>query len=269
MRNMALASAAALIAGSGMISGVAAGENVAADHGSTETLQLPRCAKPVGTVALLHGGVDRFGEMWPHSPPERAQQEKGSLSGTVAPVDAISILDAIIARSGCFRVVGQEGRTAMSRRKGPEANGGNSAPLASASAGSVPDYTLTVVVVGENEYSVRAPASFGNPNGVPQVSSEDFSTRAALTLVAARSNSSAGVATGLARRSDPADRFAGVSSLGIGSTDVSSSGEIATIEAAALVDAFSKLLPQLEAVRERRISVDFVTLEGVRENGSD
>jgi len=124
--------------------------------------------------------------------------------------------------------------------------------------GVAPDYLLLVGVVASEEEVAGASGSFGNPGGMiyPEVSSH-----ASLTLLAAKSDHPEGAAAGSAH-CKRLDCLTHLSALGLDSAGATNSRSLVGAELAALLDAYSKLVPQVKGVREGRAVATAVAPSG-------
>lgn len=220
-----------------------------------EAMELPRCSAPVGTVALVEAKkqVNASGQLSPGLQAflQMARAQQG-LSTAVA--DPIPLLKLIMAQSNCFQVVDRgEGFDALQRERAL-ASGGQ---VAGAGAGAtlIPaDYLLTAEVVYQDENAGSRGGALGGLGGglggLVGVKQKKLETQTLLRLTSVKKGTQEAIASGSARKRDLKVLAGGLAGLGLGIAGANESTDIAKVTSAALLDAYSKMVPQVEAVKK-------------------
>ena len=220
-----------------------------------EAMDLPRCSAPVGTVALVEAKkqVNASGQLSPGLQAflQMARAQQG-LSTAVA--DPIPLLRLIMAKSGCFQVLDRgEGFDALQRERAL-ASSGQVAGSAAAATLVPADYLLTAEVVYQDENAGSRGGALGGLGGglggLVGVKQKKLETQTLLTLTSVKKGTQEAIASGSARKRDLKVIGGGLAGLGLGLAGGNESTDIAKVTSAALLDAYSKLVPQVEAVKK-------------------
>lgn len=218
-----------------------------------ETMQIPHCPAPLGTVALVE--AKRSDNASGQLPPglaammalARAQQGLGG------DVDPVPLMRMIVAQSGCFQVVDRgEGFDALQRERalaaGQQTTGGTPAPTLTPA-----DYLLTATIVYQDEDAGSRGGMFGGLSGMyggaAGIRSKKLETQTMLALTSVKTGIQEAVSTGSARKRDLHILAGGLVGLGIGALGGNDSTDIGKLTAASLIDAYSKLAPQFQSLR--------------------
>jgi len=205
------------------------------------TPELPRCAAPIGTVAIQE--------------PQRAWWTELGLNSPE------SLIKLMAARSNCLRVVDRNGGLAMRNTEAGLGNAGDLQRGSNVGGGQVraADYFIIPDIVNSNQNSggraigaalgAFAPRGFGSVLG--GLSTKSSEAQAILTLVNARTTEQEYVAEGVAKKTDisfggggggyGAGGFAALAGGGYANTDI---GKVIT---AAYFNAFVDLVGHLQA----------------------
>lgn len=220
-----------------------------------ETMQLPKCDAPIGTVALVEAKKqdNASGQLSPGLAAimNMARAQQGLSTARAEP---IPLLKAIMAQSGCFQVVDRgEGFDALQRERALAAGGQVNGAEPGATIGAA-DYLLTAEVVYQDENAGSRGGGLGGLGGglagLAGLKSKKLESQTMLTLVAVKTGVQEAVATGSARKRDL--KFAGGGLVGLGfGLFGDDSTDIGKVTAAALVDAYAKMVPQVQAARAR------------------
>lgn len=221
-----------------------------------EGMALPKCAAPIGTVALVEAKKqDNASGQLPPGLAAFMNLARAQQGLSTAQAEPIPLLKMIMAESGCLTVVDRgEGFDALQRERalaaGGQVNGaGPAATIAPA------DYLLTAAVVYQDENAGGNGFGLGGLGGglagLAGLKSKKLESQTMLTLVAVKTGVQEAVATGSARKRDLKFAGGGFAGLGFGLFGGGST-DIAKVTAAALLDAYSKMVPQLQASRARQ-----------------
>ena len=234
---------------------LAAGIGLAAGHadaqklgkggiGVDETTEVPRCERPLGTVALVEErSAAGTAENIPPGLAALVRMAEAQNGGSVR-VDPLPLLKLLVSQSKCFLVVDRgEGFDALQRERqlaagGAVAGTGNAATLRAA------DYLLQAKVLYSDSDAGGSGAGLGSmfPGGLG-FKQKVRSSQTLLTLIEVGTGIQQAVATGSARKKDLSiiggglSTNAGVGALG-GTYTSTDMGKITTL---ALLDAFRKL----------------------------
>lgn len=223
--------------------------------GVDETAELPRCERPLGTVALVEEkrSTNASGALPPQFAAllELAERQQG-----LARVDPLPLLKLLAAQSGCFQVVDRgEGFDALQRERAlaagqqlvnGQALGGQTLEAA--------DYMLTANVIYQDERAGGGGGGLGGigggGGGLIGIKSKRLEAQTMLTLVAVKTGIQEAVATGAARKRDIRVLGGGLVGLGIGALAGGyESTDIGKITSLALLDSFRKLIASALAAR--------------------
>ena len=218
--------------------------------GVDETTEVPRCDRPLGTIALIEERA--AGGTAEGIPPGLAvlMRMAEAQNGGSQRVDPLPLLKLLVANSGCFQVVDRgEGFDALQRERqlaagGAVAGANNQATLKAA------DYLLQAKVLYSDNDSGGSGGGLGSmfPGGLG-FKQKVKASQTMLTLVEVKTGIQQAVATGSARKKDlsifggGALTNAGVGALGGAYT----STDMGKITSLAMLDAFRKLTTQAQA----------------------
>ena len=213
--------------------------------GVDETTEVPRCDRPLGTVALVEErSAAGTAEGLPPGLAALVRMAEAQNGGS-ARVDPLPLLKLLVAQSNCFQVVDRgEGFDALQRERqlaagGSVAGANNQATLRAA------DYLLQAKVLYSDNDSGGSGAGLGTmfPGGLG-FKQKVKASQTLLTLVDVKTGIQQAVATGSARKKDLSIVGGGLStSAGIGALGGSyTSTDMGKITTLALLDALRKLL---------------------------
>ena len=229
-----------------------------------ENMELPKCAAPIGTVALVESKKqdNASGQLPPGMAAlmNLARAQQGYSTGTA---DPIPLLKMIMAQSACFQVVDRgEGFDALQRER-MLAAGGQTAGSTSGPTIAAADYMLTAQIGYQDEDAGSRGGAFGGLGGgfggLGGIKQKKLESQTMLTLVSVKTGIQEAVATGSARKRDLKILAGGLTGLGLGLVGAGDSTDIAKVTSAALLDAYAKLVPQVRAVRDRQVTVTTVS----------
>lgn len=212
--------------------------------GIDETTEVPRCDRPLGTVALVEersaaGAAEGI-------PPGLAALVRmaEAQNGGSARVDPLPLLKLLVAQSGCFQVVDRgEGFDALQRERqlaagGAVAGANNQATLRAA------DYLLSAKVLYSDNDSGGGGGGLGSmfPGGLG-FKQKVKASQTMLTLVEVKTGIQQAVATGSARKKDLSIIGGGIlANAGVGALGAAyTSTDMGKITSLALLDAFRKV----------------------------
>lgn len=212
--------------------------------GVDETTEVPRCDRPLGTIALVEersaaGTAEGI-------PPGLAALVRMAemQNGGSARVDPLPLLKLLVAQSGCFQVVDRgEGFDALQRERqlaagGAVANANNQATLRAA------DYLLQAKVLYSDNDSGGNGGGLGSmfPGGLG-FKQKVKASQTMLTLVEVKTGIQQAVATGSARKKDLSLVGGGIlTNAGVGALGGTyTSTDMGKITSLALLDAFRKI----------------------------
>ena len=229
--------------------------------GIDETTEVPRCDRPLGTIALVEERA--AGGPAEGVPPGLAAliRMAEAQNGGGQRVDPLPLLKLLVANSGCFQVVDRgEGFDALQRERqlaaGGAVAGGNSQPTLKAA-----DYLLQAKVLYSDNDSAGSGAGLGSifPGGLG-FKQKVKASQTMLTLIEVKTGIQQAVATGSARKKDLLILGGGVlTNAGIGALGGTyTSTDMGKITSLAMLDALKKLTAQAQA----QLSVAASTLGG-------
>lgn len=209
---------------------------------------IPHCSASYGTVSL----VEDKQVPTPDSalPPQiavmmalaRAQQ------GDSAEVDPLPLLKLLVARSGCFTVVDRGATFNAVQRERELANAGQTGTAAAATI-TPSDYVLVAQLVYANGNAGGAAGGLGALRGAyggfGGATSRTREIQTILTVTAVKTGVQTAVATGSARKKDINWAGAGLAGIAIAGLAGHQNTDMAKMTAAALLDGFNKLIPQM------------------------
>lgn len=217
--------------------------------GIDENTQVPRCDRPLGTVALIE-------ERSAASPADGLPPGMAALvrmaeaqNGGSQRVDPLPLLKLLVAQSGCFQVVDRgEGFDALQRERqlaagGSVAGANNQATLKAA------DYLLQAKVLYSDNDAGGSGGGLGSmfPGGLG-FKQKVKSSQTMLTLVEVKTGIQQAIATGAARKKDLSILGGGLlTNSGIGALGGNyTSTDMGQITSIAMLDAFIKLTTQAQ-----------------------
>ncbi len=221
--------------------------------GVDETSELPRCAQPLGTVALVENrSVAGVEDQLPPGMRALVQLAERQNGGSTAKVDPLPLLKLLTARSGCFEVVERGCAFDALQRERQLAAGGsvaNGAALNQATLRAA-DYLLTAQVLYSDSNARGGGGGVGGTFGsAVGLKTKTLESQTMLTLVNVRTGVQTAVATGAARKRDVTVVGGGLLlSLGVGALGGAyTSTDIGKITSLALLDSFRKLTVDAQA----------------------
>ena len=221
--------------------------------GVDETSDVPQCAQPLGTVALVEDKAPSVDDQLPPGMRALVQMaERQNGGGGPTKVDPLPVLKLLAARSNCFQVV-ERGQAfdALQRERSLAAGGAveNGAALGKATLKAA-DYLLSAQVLYSDANSRGGAGGVGGSFGsAVGLKAKTLESQTMLSLVEVETGIQRAVATGAARKRDITVvgggllLNVGVNALGgaYSSTDI---GKITTL---AMLDAFRKLTVEVRA----------------------
>lgn len=221
--------------------------------GIDETTEVPRCDRPLGTIALVE-------ERSAASPTDGLPAGMAALiqmaeaqNGGGQRVDPLPLLKMLVSQSGCFQIVDRgEGFDALQRERqfaavGSVAGANNQATLKAA------DYLMQAKVVYSDNDSGGSGGGLGSmfPGGLG-FKQKVKASQTMLTLVEVKTGIQQAVATGSARKKDLSILGGGtLTNAGIGALGALggnyTSTDMGKITSLAMLDAFRKLTTQAQS----------------------
>lgn len=208
--------------------------------------KIPQCHTPIGTIALVQEKKQVQQQLLPQFQAlmEMASQQSGAANN----VDPLPLVKVLINQSQCFYIVERgAGFDAIQRER---ALAGNSA---TAPALQPAKYLLTAEVVYQDR---RAGGSMGGLGGLAGAFAggtgfkvNNLETQVLLTLVEVDTGMQRAIASGAARKRDIGLLGAGLLGAGAAALTGYESTDISKITAAAILDAFVKLMPSIEVLQ--------------------
>ncbi|MBX9777779.1 MAG: CsgG/HfaB family protein [Xanthobacteraceae bacterium] len=235
-----------IVAGSAL--GLLAAHPVAAQKlgvggtGVDESVQLPTCEKPIGTVALVQEKPQSDPRMDALPEHLRAMVDLANAQRAGGPsVDPLPLLKLLAARSRCFIVVDRGvGFDALQRERAIAAGQGGATPAPSL---AIATHLLSVSIVYLDAKSRQSAGGVGGFMGGIGFSQKTMEAQALLTLTSVKTGVQDAVASGSARKKDVGILFGGLSDLGVGALGGSyASTDMGKITSLALLDGFRKLV---------------------------
>jgi hypothetical protein len=218
--------------------------------GVDETTEVPRCDRPLGTIALVE-------ERSAASPTDGLPAGMAALirmaeaqNGGSQRVDPLPLLKLLVAQSGCFQIVDRgEGFDALQRERqlaagGSVAGANNQATLKAA------DYLLQAKVLYSDNDSGGSGGGLGSmfPGGLG-FKQKVKASQTMLTLVEVKTGIQQAVATGSARKKDLSITGGGIlTNAGVGALGGNyTSTDMGKITSLAMLDALRKLMTQAQS----------------------
>jgi len=215
--------------------------------------EIPHCPAVLGTVSL----VEEKKASTPNAafPPQIAAfmalaRAQGGMSG--GDVDPIPLLKLLVARSACFSVVDRGAGFNAVQRERELANGNQLTNSATGNGATLTpsDYVLVAQIVYSNENAGGRGGGLGGLGGgyggLGGISSRTKAVQTLLTLTTVKTGVQAAVAERSARKKDLKIGGGGLVGMGIGALGGYQNTAIEQITAAALLDSYGKLVPQLD-----------------------
>ena len=218
--------------------------------GIDENTEVPRCARPLGTIAVVEERA--AGGTAEGIPPGLAalMRMAEAQNGGSQRVDPLPILKLLVSQSGCFQIVDRgEAFDALQRERqlaagGAVAGANNQATLKAA------DYLLQAKVLYSDNDSGGSGGGLGSmfPGGLG-FKQKVKASQTMLTLVEVKTGIQQAVATGSARKKDLSILGGGIlTNAGIGALGGSyTSTDMGKITSLAMLDAFIKLTTQAQS----------------------
>lgn len=217
--------------------------------GIDETTEVPRCERPLGTIALVEErSAASTAEGLPAGMAALIRMAEAQNGGSQR-VDPLPLLKMLVAQSGCFQVVDRGAGFDALQRERELAAGGSVAGASNHATLKAADYLLQAKVVYSDNDSGGSGGGLGSmfPGGLG-FKQKVKASQTMLTLVEVKTGIQQAVATGSARKKDLSILGGGIlTNAGVGalggtytSTDM---GKIASL---AMLDAFSKLTRQAQ-----------------------
>ena len=225
-----------------------------------EAMTVPKCEAPLGTVALVEANkqVNASGQLPPgvEAMMSLARAQQGLSTARAEP---LPLLKMIMAASGCFQIVDRGTGFDALQRERALASGGQVSGAPAGATITPADYLLTAEVVYQDENAGSRGGVLGGLGGLGGglmglaggLKQKKLESQTMLTLVAVKTGVQEAVATGSARKRDLKFLAGGLAGLGAGLLGGDQSTDISKVTAAALLDAFAKLVPQAQASRAR------------------
>lgn len=216
---------------------------------------LEKCATPLGTVSLVEeqkaATPDAILSPQMAAIMALARAQQGMSSATADPMPLLKIL---MTQSRCFRVVDRGAAFNALQREREIAQGQQITP-GNGVAGSTliaSDYVLAVQVIYQDENAGGGGGGGGIGGGFGSalgIKTKRLESQVLMTLTAVRTGEQVAVASGSARKKDT--RFIGGGLVGLGLGAVAGgyeSTDIGKVTAAALLNAYDRLIPQVRVV---------------------
>ncbi|WP_267381402.1 MULTISPECIES: CsgG/HfaB family protein [unclassified Sphingomonas] len=228
--------------------------------GVDETTEVPRCDKPIGTLALVEeqSAATPSDELPPgmRALVRLAEAQNGGGSERIDPLPLLKLLEA---QSGCFQALDRgRGFDALQRERelaagGSVAGASNQATLRGA------DYLLTAkVIYSDGNAGGRGFGAGSLLPGAFGLKQKTLESQTMLTLVEVRTGIQQAIATGSARKKDLAFVGGGaLTSAGIGALGGAyTSTDMGKITSLALLDAFRKLTADVKGRMEHPVPMN-------------
>lgn len=214
--------------------------------GVDENSQLPQCAQPLGTVALIEDKAPSVDEQLPPGMRALVQMTERQNGGSTAKVDPLPLLKLMAARSNCFLVVERGGGFDALQRERALAAGGsvaNGQALTGATL-TAADYLLQAQVLYSDANSRGGGAGVGGAFGSAiGLKTKTLESQIMLSLVEVKTGVQRVVSTGSARKKDVSLVGGGLLlDIGVGALGGAyTSTDIGKITSLAMLDAYRKL----------------------------
>jgi len=173
--------------------------------GVDENSQLPQCAQPLGTVALIEDKAPSVDDQLPPGMRALVQMAERQNGGSTAKVDPLPLLKLMAARSNCFLVVERGGGFDALQRERALAAGGsvaNGQALTGATL-TAADYLLQAQVLYSDANSRGGGGGVGGAFGSAiGLKTKTLESQIMLSLVEVKTGVQRVVSTGSARKKD-------------------------------------------------------------------
>jgi len=214
--------------------------------GVDESTELPQCAKPVGTVALVEDKAPTMDEQIPPGMRALIQMAERQNGGSTARVDPLPLLKLMAAKSNCFLVVERGGAFDALQRERSLAAGGsvaNGQALTQATL-TAADYLISAQVLYSDANSRGGGGGLGGAFGsAVGLKTKTLESQIMLSLIDVKTGVQRAVATGSARKKDVSIVGGGLLlEIGVGALGGAyTSTDIGKITSLAMLDAYRKI----------------------------
>jgi len=217
--------------------------------GIDENTEVPRCERPLGTIALVEErSAASAADGLPAGMAALIRMAEAQNGGSQR-VDPLPLLKMLVAQSGCFQVVDRGAGFDALQRERELAAGGSVADANNQATLKAADYLLQARVVYSDNDSGGSGGGLGSmfPGGLG-FKQKVKASQTMLTLVEVKTGIQQAVATGSARKKDLSILGGGIlTNAGIGALGGAySSTDMGKITSLAMLDAFSKLTRQAQ-----------------------
>lgn len=242
MRSRAFASG--LLAGLALVSAPAWAQQAGkGGTGVDENTELPRCAEPLGIVALVEEKAPDATEGLSPGFASLLRMAEAQQGGSTAKVDPLPLIKLMAARSNCFRVADRG--AAMSALERERAMAGAAPSTAMTKA----DYLISAQVLYSDAKSRESGGVGGLLGGAVGLKSKTLESQVMLSLIDVDTGLQEAVSTGSASKKDIGVVGGGLLlGLGVGALGCTyGSTDIGKITSIAVLDAFRKLVLEAQA----------------------
>jgi curli biogenesis system outer membrane secretion channel CsgG len=218
--------------------------------GIDENTEVPRCERPLGTIALVEErSAASAAEGLPAGMAALIRMAEAQNGGSQR-VDPLPLLKMLVAQSGCFQVVDRGSGFDALQRERELAAGGSVAGAHNQATLKAADYLLQAKVIYSDSDSGGSGGGLGSmfPGGLG-FKQKVKASQTMLTLVEVKTGIQQAVATGSARKKDLSILGGGIlTNAGVGALGGTyTSTDMGKITSLAMLDAFSKLTRQAQA----------------------
>lgn len=217
--------------------------------GIDENTEVPRCERPLGTIALVEErSAASAADGLPAGMAALIRMAEAQNGGSQR-VDPLPLLKMLVAQSGCFQVVDRGAGFDALQRERELAAGGSVAGANNQATLKAADYLLQARVVYSDNDSGGSGGGLGSmfPGGLG-FKQKVKASQTMLTLVEVKTGIQQAVATGSARKKDLSILGGGIlTNAGVGALGGTyTSTDMGKITSLAMLDAFSKLTRQAQ-----------------------
>jgi curli biogenesis system outer membrane secretion channel CsgG len=172
--------------------------------GVDEATELPQCAQPLGTVALIEDKAPSVDDQLPPGMRALVQMAERQNGGSTAKVDPLPLLKLRAARSNCFLVVERGGRFDALQRERALAAGGSVANRQAFTGATLTaaDYLLQAQVLYSDANSRGGGGGGGAFGSAIGLKTKTLESQIMLSIVDVKTGVQRVVSTGLARKKD-------------------------------------------------------------------
>jgi len=212
--------------------------------GVDENTELPRCAAPLGVVALVEEKAPDMRDSLSPGLAALLKMAEAQQGGGTARVDPLPLIKLMAARSNCFRVADRGAAMSALERERAMAGATPSASMTKA------DYLISAQVLYSDAKSRESGGGLGGAlGGAVGLKSKTLESQVMLSLVSVDTGLQEAVATGSARKKDIGVVGGGLLlGLGVGALGGTyGSTDIGKITSLAVLDAFRKLVVDVQA----------------------